>query len=179
MYYYAINSQEALERAEASPPARPRTSREDEIQPIYKDSKDGEEEEESIKDEEKEEEEETKLRLKDYQVVGFRWLVHSWFNHRNTILADEMGLGKTSTIINCLMPLKIRFRCQQWQRKRSFKGIKQMMQSLYFFLLTILRSSSCRCIKLFAQSTRHSRSFPHRRTHVYRRKLEARAGSMD
>jgi SNF2 family DNA or RNA helicase len=33
--------------------------------------------------------------LKDYQEQGFRWLVHSYYQKRNTMLADEMGLGKT------------------------------------------------------------------------------------
>eukprot|EP01129_Flabellula_baltica_P012836 TRINITY_DN5859_c0_g2_i2.p1 TRINITY_DN5859_c0_g2~~TRINITY_DN5859_c0_g2_i2.p1 ORF type:complete len:1191 (-),score=312.01 TRINITY_DN5859_c0_g2_i2:660-4232(-) len=33
--------------------------------------------------------------LRDYQEIGFKWLVYSWYNNRNTILADEMGLGKT------------------------------------------------------------------------------------
>jgi SNF2 family DNA or RNA helicase len=26
---------------------------------------------------------------------GVRWLIHCWYNRRNSILADEMGLGKT------------------------------------------------------------------------------------
>jgi len=43
--------------------------------------------------------------LKDYQQEGFRWLVHCWFQKRNTILADEMGLGKTIQAISILQYL--------------------------------------------------------------------------
>ena len=34
-------------------------------------------------------------KLRDYQLQGLQWLVHSWALDRNCILADEMGLGKT------------------------------------------------------------------------------------
>eukprot|EP01130_Rhizamoeba_saxonica_P008025 TRINITY_DN3240_c0_g1_i2.p1 TRINITY_DN3240_c0_g1~~TRINITY_DN3240_c0_g1_i2.p1 ORF type:complete len:1296 (+),score=340.60 TRINITY_DN3240_c0_g1_i2:261-4148(+) len=44
--------------------------------------------------------------LRDYQETGFRWLVYSWFNRRNTILADEMGLGKTIQSISIMHWLK-------------------------------------------------------------------------
>lgn len=33
--------------------------------------------------------------LRDYQVDGLNWLVHSWCKENSVILADEMGLGKT------------------------------------------------------------------------------------
>ncbi|KAL6058337.1 Chromodomain-helicase-DNA-binding protein 9 [Balamuthia mandrillaris] len=33
--------------------------------------------------------------LRDYQVMGLRWLTFCWYNKTNSILADEMGLGKT------------------------------------------------------------------------------------
>eukprot|EP00762_Andalucia_godoyi_P003258 ANDGO_06689.mRNA.1 Chromodomain-helicase-DNA-binding protein 1 len=39
------------------------------------------------------------LELRDYQLGGVNWLIHSWFCHRNVILADEMGLGKTAQTI--------------------------------------------------------------------------------
>jgi chromodomain-helicase-DNA-binding protein 1 len=35
------------------------------------------------------------LILRDYQVDGVNWLVHSWCKENSVILADEMGLGKT------------------------------------------------------------------------------------
>ena len=33
--------------------------------------------------------------LRDYQLEGVNWLLHCWYEKRNSILADEMGLGKT------------------------------------------------------------------------------------
>ena len=33
--------------------------------------------------------------LRDYQLDGLNWLVHSWCKENSVILADEMGLGKT------------------------------------------------------------------------------------
>ena len=35
------------------------------------------------------------LVLRDYQLNGLNWLVHSWCKDNSVILADEMGLGKT------------------------------------------------------------------------------------
>ncbi|KAK9497686.1 hypothetical protein O3M35_004364 [Rhynocoris fuscipes] len=35
------------------------------------------------------------LVLRDYQISGLNWLVHSWCKENSVILADEMGLGKT------------------------------------------------------------------------------------
>jgi len=37
----------------------------------------------------------TGIRLRDYQLAGLNWMVHSWCRHNSVILADEMGLGKT------------------------------------------------------------------------------------
>jgi len=37
----------------------------------------------------------TELRLRDYQLQGLNWLIHSWTRYNSAILADEMGLGKT------------------------------------------------------------------------------------
>jgi chromodomain-helicase-DNA-binding protein 1 len=34
------------------------------------------------------------LILRDYQMDGLNWLVHSWCKENSVILADEMGLGK-------------------------------------------------------------------------------------
>lgn len=34
------------------------------------------------------------LELRDYQLQGLNWLVHSWCKHNSAILADEMGLGQ-------------------------------------------------------------------------------------
>ena len=34
-------------------------------------------------------------RLRDYQLTGVNWMLHSFHQSRNVILADEMGLGKT------------------------------------------------------------------------------------
>ncbi|KAL4122505.1 hypothetical protein QTP88_014827 [Uroleucon formosanum] len=36
-----------------------------------------------------------KLVLRDYQLHGVNWLIHSWCKDNSVILADEMGLGKT------------------------------------------------------------------------------------
>ncbi|XP_050542494.1 chromodomain-helicase-DNA-binding protein 1 isoform X2 [Daktulosphaira vitifoliae] len=36
-----------------------------------------------------------KLKLRDYQLHGVNWLIHSWCKDNSVILADEMGLGKT------------------------------------------------------------------------------------
>lgn len=33
--------------------------------------------------------------LRDYQMDGLNWLIHSWCKDNSVILADEMGLGKT------------------------------------------------------------------------------------
>ncbi|XP_018909064.2 chromodomain-helicase-DNA-binding protein 1 [Bemisia tabaci] len=35
------------------------------------------------------------LVLRDYQMHGLNWLIHSWCKENSVILADEMGLGKT------------------------------------------------------------------------------------
>jgi chromodomain-helicase-DNA-binding protein 1 len=35
------------------------------------------------------------LILRDYQLDGLNWLIHSWCKENSVILADEMGLGKT------------------------------------------------------------------------------------
>ena len=35
------------------------------------------------------------MRLRDYQLDGINWMVHSWCRENSVILADEMGLGKT------------------------------------------------------------------------------------
>lgn len=32
--------------------------------------------------------------LRDYQLEGLNWLIHSWKENNNCILADEMGLGE-------------------------------------------------------------------------------------
>lgn len=42
------------------------------------------------------------LRLRDYQLDGVNWLVHSWCKNNSVILADEMGLGKTIQTIGFL-----------------------------------------------------------------------------
>nr|XP_006823398.1 PREDICTED: LOW QUALITY PROTEIN: chromodomain-helicase-DNA-binding protein 2-like [Saccoglossus kowalevskii] len=36
-----------------------------------------------------------KMELRDYQLDGLNWLLHSWCKENGVILADEMGLGKT------------------------------------------------------------------------------------
>jgi len=41
-------------------------------------------------------------RLRDYQLQGLNWMVHSWSKHNSVILADEMGLGKTIQSISFL-----------------------------------------------------------------------------
>ncbi|KAJ3639673.1 hypothetical protein Zmor_003017 [Zophobas morio] len=38
---------------------------------------------------------EKNLVLRDYQMDGLNWLIHSWTKENSVILADEMGLGKT------------------------------------------------------------------------------------
>ncbi|XP_031835828.1 chromodomain-helicase-DNA-binding protein 1 isoform X4 [Nomia melanderi] len=35
------------------------------------------------------------LTLRDYQMDGLNWMIHSWCKENSVILADEMGLGKT------------------------------------------------------------------------------------
>ncbi|XP_059176230.1 chromodomain-helicase-DNA-binding protein 1-like isoform X3 [Physella acuta] len=40
------------------------------------------------------------LVLRDYQLDGLNWLIHSWCKEHSVILADEMGLGKTIQIIS-------------------------------------------------------------------------------
>uniref|UniRef100_T1GR75 Helicase ATP-binding domain-containing protein n=1 Tax=Megaselia scalaris TaxID=36166 RepID=T1GR75_MEGSC len=49
------------------------------------------------------------LVLRDYQVDGINWLIHSWCKNNSVILADEMGLGKTIQTICFLYYL---FKCQ-------------------------------------------------------------------
>ena len=41
-------------------------------------------------------------KLRDYQLQGLNWMVHSWCKHNSVILADEMGLGKTIQTISFL-----------------------------------------------------------------------------
>ncbi|KAH9500964.1 transcriptional regulator [Bulinus truncatus] len=43
--------------------------------------------------------------LRDYQLDGLNWLVHSWCKEHSVILADEMGLGKTIQIISFISHL--------------------------------------------------------------------------
>lgn len=52
------------------------------------------------------------LTLRDYQISGLNWLVHSWCKENSVILADEMGLGKTIQVcinyyLNYYNPLQI------------------------------------------------------------------------
>nr|QVX32602.1 CHD1/2 [Platynereis dumerilii] len=42
------------------------------------------------------------LVLRDYQLDGLNWLIHSWCKWNSVILADEMGLGKTIQTISFL-----------------------------------------------------------------------------
>ncbi|XP_063395303.1 chromodomain-helicase-DNA-binding protein 1 isoform X1 [Cydia fagiglandana] len=48
--------------------------------------------------------------LRDYQMDGLNWLIHSWCKDNSVILADEMGLGKTIQTISFLYYL---FKSQQ------------------------------------------------------------------
>ncbi|XP_045216418.2 chromodomain-helicase-DNA-binding protein 1-like isoform X4 [Mercenaria mercenaria] len=45
---------------------------------------------------------EEELTLRDYQLDGVNWLMHSWSKDNSIILADEMGLGKTIQTIGFL-----------------------------------------------------------------------------
>ncbi|XP_065355971.1 chromodomain-helicase-DNA-binding protein 1 [Calliphora vicina] len=45
------------------------------------------------------------LTLRDYQMDGLNWLLHSWCRENSVILADEMGLGKTIQTICFLYSL--------------------------------------------------------------------------
>uniref|UniRef100_A0A8C4R333 Chromodomain helicase DNA binding protein 2 n=1 Tax=Eptatretus burgeri TaxID=7764 RepID=A0A8C4R333_EPTBU len=45
------------------------------------------------------------LELRDYQLDGLNWLIHSWCRFNSVILADEMGLGKTIQTISSLSVL--------------------------------------------------------------------------
>lgn len=45
------------------------------------------------------------LQLRDYQMDGLNWLLHSWCKENSVILADEMGLGKTIQTICFLYAL--------------------------------------------------------------------------
>ncbi|XP_072134198.1 chromodomain-helicase-DNA-binding protein 2 isoform X1 [Mobula birostris] len=45
------------------------------------------------------------LELRDYQLEGLNWLIHSWCKGNSVILADEMGLGKTIQTISFLSNL--------------------------------------------------------------------------
>lgn len=40
------------------------------------------------------------LVLRDYQIHGLNWMIHSWSKENSVILADEMGLGKTIQVMN-------------------------------------------------------------------------------
>merc|ERR1711892_1089231 len=42
------------------------------------------------------------MKLRDHQLQGLNWMVHSWCRHNSVILADEMGLGKTIQSISFL-----------------------------------------------------------------------------
>jgi len=45
------------------------------------------------------------LKLRDYQLDGLNWMVHSWTKENSVILADEMGLGKTIQIMSFISTL--------------------------------------------------------------------------
>ncbi|KAI0207728.1 Chromodomain-helicase-DNA-binding protein 1 [Lamellibrachia satsuma] len=45
------------------------------------------------------------FQLRDYQLEGLNWLLHSWCKQNSVILADEMGLGKTIQTIAFLSVL--------------------------------------------------------------------------
>ncbi|GFO50432.1 chromodomain-helicase-DNA-binding protein 1, partial [Plakobranchus ocellatus] len=45
------------------------------------------------------------IQLRDYQLDGLNWMVHSWCKENSVILADEMGLGKTIQIISFISHL--------------------------------------------------------------------------
>ncbi|KAK7484546.1 hypothetical protein BaRGS_00024178 [Batillaria attramentaria] len=45
------------------------------------------------------------LVLRDYQLDGLNWLIHSWTKNNSVILADEMGLGKTIQIVSFMAHL--------------------------------------------------------------------------
>ncbi|XP_075149709.1 chromodomain-helicase-DNA-binding protein 1 [Haematobia irritans] len=45
------------------------------------------------------------LMLRDYQMDGLNWMLHSWCKENSVILADEMGLGKTIQTICFLYSL--------------------------------------------------------------------------
>jgi len=45
------------------------------------------------------------LELRDYQLDGLNWMIHSWTKENSVILADEMGLGKTIQIISFVSQL--------------------------------------------------------------------------
>ncbi|XP_012220064.1 chromodomain-helicase-DNA-binding protein 1 isoform X2 [Linepithema humile] len=78
---------------------------------------------------------EKELILRDYQMDGLNWMIHSWCKENSVILADEMGLGKTIQTICFLYYL---FHAQQlhgpfllvvplstmtsWQRELSLWG---------------------------------------------------------
>lgn len=44
--------------------------------------------------------------LRDYQLVGLRWMVHNYMRGANCILGDEMGLGKTAQSTSVLEYLR-------------------------------------------------------------------------
>ncbi|RLU23404.1 hypothetical protein DMN91_003608 [Ooceraea biroi] len=50
------------------------------------------------------------LVLRDYQMDGLNWMIHSWCKENSVILADEMGLGKT---IQTICFLNYLFHAQQ------------------------------------------------------------------
>ena len=47
--------------------------------------------------------------LRDYQNVGYTWLIWCWANNRGCILGDEMGLGKTVQVVAFLNFLVTRY----------------------------------------------------------------------
>ncbi|KII72799.1 Chromodomain-helicase-DNA-binding protein 2 [Thelohanellus kitauei] len=52
------------------------------------------------------------LKLRDYQIEGVKWLMHSCLTGRSVILADEMGLGKTVQIMTFLKLFKLIYHIQ-------------------------------------------------------------------
>ncbi len=46
-------------------------------------------------------------KLREYQMVGLKWMVSLYNNHLNGILADEMGLGKTVQVRGIPRPIHI------------------------------------------------------------------------
>lgn len=70
------------------------------------------------------------LVLRDYQIHGLNWMIHSWTKENSVILADEMGLGKTIQVMQINSQMKYRTSCFRYLMDTIFFCLDDMLSVL-------------------------------------------------